>query len=185
VLLYSGLKGESPLKALREIIAGGPSALSAAAGAPAGSGGPVGVNGSGTLSGLAAAAQNFAGDKYSQIRRWQDGYSDCSSFVGKSLKLIGVTPPGGSVTGDYLAWSALSKVDPSQAQSGDLLVNAAHMVIVTGPDQAIGQENPTRNVATGSFASLMAGTGPYLCLRFTAQSTNLTKASQGGGHAAA
>jgi hypothetical protein len=76
-------------------------------------------------------------------------------------------------------------VDPSQAQSGDLLVNAAHMVIVTGPDQAIGQENPTRNVATGSFASLMAGTGPYLCLRFTAQSTNLTKASQGGGHAAA
>jgi hypothetical protein len=116
--------------------------------------------------------------------------------VGKSLKLLGVTPPGASVTGDYLTWKWLYKVSASQAQAGDLLVNAAHMAIVTGPDAAIGQENPSRNVAQGSFAAIMAGTGPYLVLRFftigqpgapsgTPPVADPAKASQGGGHAAA
>lgn len=162
VLLYAGLKGQSPLAALKQIVTSGPSALPATGTAPSTSAGTTGP----AATGLVAACMVNAADKYSQARRWQQGYSDCSSWVGKGFKNLGITPPGASVTGDYLLWGALSKVDASQAQAGDLLVNAAHMAVVTGPGQAVGQENPSRNVAQGSFADIMAGTGSYLVLRY-------------------
>jgi hypothetical protein len=40
------------------------------------------------------------------------------------------------------------------------------MALVTGPGTAAGQENPSRNVAQGTFAQIMAGTGSYLVLRY-------------------
>ena len=195
VLLYAGLKGESPLTALREIITTGPSGLSASSLFPDKNVGTAIAGATGSLAdatgsvvdafgqalaeiaSLAGAAQRFKDDKYSQVRRWQNGYSDCSSFVGKSLKSLGINPPGASVTGDYLVWPLLYKVKPSQAQSGDLLVNSNHMAIVTGPNQAIGQQNPRSNVRTGTFADIMFGTGPYVVLRFVnLQTDKLTNA---------
>lgn len=162
VLLYAGLAGKSPLASLREIATSGPSALPATGAAPATSAGTTGP----AATGLVAACMVNAGDKYSQLKRWQPGFSDCSSWVGKGFKALGIKPPGASTTGDYLLWSALSKVDASQAQAGDLLVNTSHMAVVTGPGQAVGQENPSRNVAQGTFAQIMAGTGSYLVLRY-------------------
>lgn len=200
ILLYAGLQGESPLVALREIIKGGPKPLSSnAASGPAAvgsvsdtasslfntyanaqgsaAGALVSLFSQWDMSGLVVAATHFKADKYSQVRRWQTGYSDCSSFVGKSLKALGMNPPGASVTGDYLAWNLLYKVDPANAKAGDLLVNSNHMVIAMGPDQAIGQQNPRRNVDIGTFSNLMAGTGAYLCLRFVnIQTDTLTTA---------
>lgn len=162
VLLYAGLKGASPLAALKQIVTSGPSALPATGTAPQ----AVSAGTTGATSGLVAACMVNASDKYSQLKRWQKGFSDCSSWVGKGFLNLGITPPGASTTLDYLAWGALSKVDVSQAQAGDLLVNAAHMAVVTGPGTAVGQENPTRNVAQGTFAQIMAGTGSYLVLRY-------------------
>ena len=211
VLLYAGIKGESPLVALREIASGKPSAPSSApsagyvgtdaavnaatdlfntgaAGVGAAAGGVTDLFAQlaqGFGSALVDAAYLYRGDRYSQARRWQDGYSDCSSFVGKSLKRLGINPPGASVTGDYLIWKVLYKVPSSAAKAGDLLVNSAHMAIVMGPDQAIGQQNPFRNVAQDSFASIMAGTGAYLCLRFVnEQSQTLTPEQQAAANAA-
>jgi cell wall-associated NlpC family hydrolase len=170
VLVYAGLKGMNPLDALREIASGHPSGITANAPAAASATGDIaGGLGAAILGGpLVAAAMGHASERYSQARRWETGFSDCSSFVGKSFKDIGVTPPGASVTGDYLAWRALVKVPADRAQAGDLLVNAAHMAIVTAPGMAIGQENPSRNVAQGTFAQIMAGTGAYLVLRYSA-----------------
>lgn len=172
VLVYAALKGENPLDALREIASGHPSGVVANAPAAAASlggiAGALGATVTGFGTALVAAAMTHANERYSQARRWQDGYSDCSSFVGKSLKDIGIAPPGASVTGDYLAWGALVKVGADHAVAGDLLVNGAHMAIVTGPGTAIGQENPSRNVAQGTFSQIMAGTGAYLVLRYAA-----------------
>lgn len=178
VLLYAGLKGESPLVALRDIVSGHPDSVSAssdyqatATGSAVGSvAGGAGDAVQGVLTPgfpeLVTAVEQFRGDRYSQSKRWQTGFSDCSSFVGKGFMSLGVKPPGSSVTGSYLTWSALTKVAPSEAQAGDLLVNAVHMAVVTGPNAAIGQENPSRNVATGTFAAIMSGTGSYLVLRY-------------------
>ncbi|TFV29506.1 hypothetical protein E4K10_49920 [Streptomyces sp. T1317-0309] len=51
---------------------------------------------------MIAAAGGHASEAYSQSERWKSGHSDCASFVGKSLLDAGISPPGGSVTTDYL-----------------------------------------------------------------------------------
>ncbi len=125
---------------------------------------------------LVGAVRQFRADRYSQLKRWQQGFSDCSSFVGKGLKALGITPPGASTTVDYLAWSALRKIPESALQAGDLVVNTAHMIVATGPGTGIGQQNGRRNVQEGTIADLMAGTGTYVCLRYTGGA----KAAAGG-----
>lgn len=127
---------------------------------------------------LVEAVQQFRGDKYSQGRRWQHGYSDCSSFVGKGMKALGQNP-GASTTLTYLASSHWNTISKSQAGAGDIAVNAVHMVLVTGANTAIGQENPRRNVQTGTISGLMTGTGPYVIKRYEGGS-NITFAGYTG-----
>jgi hypothetical protein len=184
VLIYAGLTKQNPLAALRAVGSGHP--------APVGSSSSyqatqqqtaavqqigTGVAGIGQLVGAEVAAGNglpalvpavsqFSGDQYSQARRWEVGFSDCSSFVGKGFKACGITPPGASTTWDYLAWKKLVQIPRSLVQAGDLICNATHIVVATSNSDAIGQENPRRNVATGPIADLMAYTGSYVCLRY-------------------
>lgn len=180
VLVYAGLKHESPLAALREIMSGHPSPVASssayqatqssdagasAAYVPSGDPAPSG----GALPQLVNAAYTFQGDKYSQARRWQNGYSDCSSFVGKAFRAIGITPPGASTTASYLSWGMLTKIPMGSVGAGDLLCNATHVVIAINGSTAIGQENPRVNVQVGPISSLMAGTGAYVALRYTGQ----------------
>jgi cell wall-associated NlpC family hydrolase len=188
VLLYAGLTGLSPLAALRSIASGRPAAPSqsssvstavdaVAAGAASSLSLGVGM----AASALVNAATANIDDKYSQARRWQKGYSDCSSFVGKAFLAIGITPPGASVTGSYLAWSACVKVDPAQVQAGDLICNSNHIIIATGNLTGIGQENPSINVQEGTIADLMYGTGAWIALRYVSP----TPAPVPGGSAGA
>lgn len=172
LLIYAGMTKQSLPAALRSISTGRPTpvvsrvltAESTGAGAVTQASAVTGT-GSG-LTSLPQACYLFRGDRYSQANRWADGYSDCSSFAGKALKAIGVTPPGASTTLSYLASPQWKSIPVAQAGAGDLLVNATHMVVVINPTTAIGQENPARNVQIGSFADLMDGTGPYSCLRY-------------------
>lgn len=178
-LIYIGIRRVNILEGLRSISQGtlpkaqnvpsttAQSALDVLDATPAApsTGATAGGTAGGPLPGLVAAAQTFAADQYSQTKRWQVGYSDCSSFVGKSLKAIGITPPGASVTTSYLAWSALQRIDPSQVGAGDLICNTAHIIIATGNTTGIGQENGRLNVQTGSITNLMGGQ-PYVCLRY-------------------
>lgn len=185
VLVYAGLTHQNPLAAIRSLASGKPTAVAdtggqlpaaasssyggyVAAGAPSPSGG--------VLPQLVSSAYLFQSDKYSQAKRWQNGFSDCSSFVGKAFRGIGITPPGASVTGSYLTWSKLKKIAMSDVGAGDLLCNSSHVVICINSTTAIGQENPTRNVRIGTFSDLMAGTGSYVALRYTG-----TVAVQGPG----
>jgi cell wall-associated NlpC family hydrolase len=187
LLMYIGIRNVPVLEGLRQVAAGklpaarpkpgalvGSLADSLAAGAGAlAAGGGIGepeagassFNGSGPFPQLVQAAQQFAGDRYSQGRRWDTGYSDCSSFVGKSFKALGITPPGASVTTSYLAWGQLTKIDRSQVGAGDLICNTGHIIIATGNATGIGQENSRLNVEQGSIESLMGG-APFVCLRY-------------------
>lgn len=175
VLVYAGFRGESPLQALRNISSGKPpGVISNPAVLPVEA---TGGNRGGVTEGQAtaptnnavrnavvSASQKYRGDIYSQARRTQSGYSDCSSFVDKALKDAGITPPGGSwaTTSEFaLRWPVISA---AQAQPGDIAVaGGVHMVLITGygGSSAIGQQRPGRNVQTGTVTELMSGVGSY------------------------
>lgn len=178
VLVYAGFQGLNPLEALREITSGkakpladsdvswihdamsngliqDPNLGGAVGGGIAQAGYSPGSSAVGNA--LVQAAMKHKNEKYSQAKRWQAGYSDCSSFVGKAFKDIGIAPPGASVTGSYLAWNKLKTVSKSSIQAGDLLCGAGHIAIAISSTQAIGQQNTRRNVQVGSISSIMTG----------------------------
>jgi hypothetical protein len=115
---------------------------------------------------LPPACEHFSSDKYSQTRRWQNGYSDCSSFVGKGLKAIGIKPPGGSTTMSYYTSKEWQRISASEVKAGDLACGTTHVVVCYGDGTAIGQQNPRRNVQRGTVKDLMYGTGPFVYLRY-------------------
>lgn len=125
---------------------------------------------------LVQAEMQNVNDHYSESQRWSPGFSDCSSFVGKALKSIGITPPGSSVTTDYLLSPDWTLISRSDIQTGDICVNATHMVTALDNATAIGQQNPSRNVATGPIDDMMAGTGSFVCKRYVGASSTVTNA---------
>lgn len=179
VLAYAGFTDQNPLQALRSITSGNPAPVGSsrvdAASLPSGTAAAA-VSGaldaaslraaSGAGAPLVAAASRRRGERYSQARRWSDGFSDCSSFVGKAFKDIGVAPPPLSTTWTYLAWPKLSKVDRSAVGAGDLCVNTTHMIICVDARIGIGQQNTRDNVQVDTIEELMAGTGTFVCLRY-------------------
>lgn len=179
LLAYAGFLGVNPLQALKNVASGRPPAVEsrtagltvAKTGARAGEEDSSRGQSRGMSNALVRAAVSFEGDKYSQARRWQTGFSDCSSFVGKALKKIGVKPPGASTTTSYLLSREWKKIPRSQATTGDIAVSPSHMAIFRSADTGIGQQNPRRNVQTGPIDDLMAGTGSYTVLRYAGAGT--------------
>lgn len=191
VLVYAGFQNQNPLQALKDITSGktrsltpsGVSFVNDPTTIGQGGGGIVQADFGGTASGvggrIAAAAMNHRDEKYSQARRWQKGYSDCSSFVGKALKDAGIEPPGGSVTGSYMTWSKLRTVSRSQIQAGDILVSPGHVAIALSSGQAIGQQSSRTNVKVDTVANIMWGNPSWVPRRYVGGS------SGGAGVAAA
>jgi hypothetical protein len=180
ILAYAGFTGRSPLEALKDLGTGSPAPLRNTStvdpGSYASTAGGVGVDvltdaytdavaGEG-LPSLPAALMRFKGDKYSQLRRNQKGYSDCSSFVGKGLKVIGVKPPGPSTTTSFLASKEWKRIPSDDAQAGDVAVSLGHMITYITKTTGIGQQNPRANVKRGTVKELMYGNTPYVTLRY-------------------
>jgi cell wall-associated NlpC family hydrolase len=177
VLIYAGFQGQNPIEALKDISSGktraleptpvsfvnDPTSLGQGGGLAYGGGGgvvpAVWTSGDDSSFGaqLVAAALNHRHEKYSRPRRWQNGYSDCASFVGKSLKDIGITPPGASVTGSYLVWSKLKTIPRGAIRTGDILCSPGHVAIAIDATQAIGQQNGRHNVKIDSIENIMWG----------------------------
>lgn len=122
---------------------------------------------------LPNACAYFKGDKYSQALRWKNGYSDCSSFVSKGMKKLGLKYPAGGTTISYLNSPQWASIPLSSVQAGDIIVNASHMIVATGPGQGMGQQNPRRNVQTGSIKDLMSGTGAYRAKRYVGSTSGI------------
>lgn len=120
---------------------------------------------------LVGALKPYVNDTYSQPRRWENGYSDCSTFVGKGLKRLGIDPPGASTTADYYIWPKLQEIARSQVVAGDFLIYRTplrgHIAIAISKEEAIGQQRPGRNVQTGSIENnIMYGNKPFKCFRY-------------------
>ncbi|HEY2087450.1 MAG TPA: peptidoglycan amidohydrolase family protein [Mycobacterium sp.] len=188
VLVYAGFRGVSPLEVFKELssgklqpVVGNPTPNPIASGGGGGSSsGLVGPQ----RSAVVAAAQKYTGDVYSQTKRTQPGYSDCSSFVDKALKDAGIKPP-------FNDWAntALFRTSPqwktipaTQALPGDIAISAAHMVLITaaGGTQGIGQERPTVNVKTGTMKELF-GSQSFVFKTYTGYTAPGTAGGGGGG----
>lgn len=188
VLVYSGFTTQSPLAALKSVASGKPTSVrnesgidtasfASTSGVSGGSGiAQVGfadvATGEG-LPNLPRAVERFSGDRYSQANRWANGYSDCSSFVGKGLKALGVKPPAGSTTASYLASKDWKRVSASDVQAGDLAISMNHVIVCYGNGYAIGQQNPRRNVQKGKVSDLMYGNKPFVYLRYEPKSAKV------------
>lgn len=73
-----------------------------------------------TSNNLTQAIQKHLGENYSQSRRNQTGFSDCSSFVGKVLKDAGITAFQGLPTAASM-YESNKLISVSKAQPGDLI----------------------------------------------------------------
>jgi len=184
VLMYAGFSGVSPLAALRAISTGHPippatTRTDLTNDTVNVSGGviwaPPGTFGHGTGDALRAAvvgaSGKYTGDRYSQIRRREPGFSDCSAFVDKCLRDAGIDPPSDpwANTTLYLMSPQWHTIPQSQALPGDIAISVGHMVLITaaGGTQAIGQENERVNVRTGTPASLFSSTEAYVFKTYT------------------
>ena len=176
VLIYAGLSNTDPLTALKQVASGKPTPIrnepsidASSVGSVAGSlipGMIADALSGGGLPTLPRACEKFAGDKYSQAKRWQPGYSDCSSFVGKGLKAIGINPPPGSTTMSYYISKEWKRIPAEDVGPGDLAISTTHVVVCYGGGMAIGQQNPRRNVQKGTVEDLMYGAKPFVYLRY-------------------
>ncbi len=179
LLAYAGLRGENPLTALREIASGNVTPVADRTTSVVSATGPDTITGitEGPFPELLSALDRFKNDKYSQARRWDNGYSDCSSFVGKGLKSIGIEPPAGSTTMSYGVWNKLRKIQRSEVGAGDFICRPGtpgHIVIAIDNENAIGQQNRSDNVKIGPIRSLMYPSGSFLCLRYVGKRVSPT-----------
>lgn len=177
LLAYAGFRGVNPVEALRDVASGHPEGVLPSSAGVVRRWRPVEgtPTSSGSASGLVEAARANSGDRYSQARRWQAGYSDCSSFVGKAFKAVGITPPGASTTASYLTSPRFTKISRAQAQAGDLAVTTSHMAIFTGPDTGIGQQNAKRNVVEGAIEDVMYPNKAFTVLRYNGDTSTTTE----------
>lgn len=164
ILVYAGFRGVNPIQALRGISGGNPPAVSST---PVSFGSVVaGAAAAGLGATVSSAAAKYTGDKYSQAKRTQKGWSDCSSFCDKILTDIGIPPPvKWASTSNFRITGEWKTIPLSQTMPGDIAVNSHHMVMITAPGgtAAIGQQNPRVNVRTGSVNNLIDS---YVCKRY-------------------
>lgn len=181
VLVYVGIRGVDFRTGLRTFgtgklptsQGGSGGAIAAAEAERRGAGGTAGtrtadgaVVGSGPHPEFARAALARRGETYSQGKRWQTGFSDCSSFVGKVLKDNGIEPPAGSVTGSYLVWTKLKRITRAEIGAGDLLCGTGHIAIALDNATAIGQQREGVNVRVGPIDDIMYGNPGWFPQRY-------------------
>lgn len=197
LLVYAGIRGVTPLQALRDVSSGKPVPIPNTPGSVAGgevAGGNVaqdlqGMTGTTGIAAVLTAANAFNGDRYSQGNRTQPGYSDCSSYVDKAFHAVGIAKPDGRMAWPNTSAFAISPVwktiPQASAMPGDIaVVSGHHMVFVTTPGatQGIGQQNPHTNVRTGTMATLFTSVpGRVVFRRYVGPDPLVTVRSGVGG----
>lgn len=172
VLVYAGLRGESPLAALRGILTGTPPPLPEGTpvtldvGSSIGSTGSAEGTGVGPFPGLASAAEQYLGVPY----RW-GGTSragmDCSGLVVLAFKDNGITGVPRTSLGQ-MTWSRVKKVsDPGR---GDLVYWPGHIGIMVSGTKMI---NAPHTGAVVRYASVGSRNGRApLYLRYVGNRVN-------------
>jgi hypothetical protein len=187
LLVYAGLRGVSPLQAVKDVGAGKPPpVVGKPTTDPTTPGVPALPSGFGDSrrAAVVAAAQKYTGDIYSQARRTESGYSDCSSFVDKALRDAGISPPSHpwANTALYRLSPEWKTITADKVLPGDIAISSAHMVLVTakGGTAGIGQQRPGVNVRTGDMRTLF-GSQFYVFKTWTGYTTTPAAGEGGGG----
>jgi cell wall-associated NlpC family hydrolase len=178
ILLYSGIRGYSVLKAVQNVTAGNPASAgqtvslladpSAAASAAGGS--ETAAGGSSLVGAMMASvghAYHFSGAP------GNDGEApwDCSSCVNYNANIkAGMPIPGagpgkynanqhGPATPTWILWGGLSTVGHSSsvAQPGDILVWQTHMGVCVAPGKMVSALNPEKGTLETSIDGIISG----------------------------
>lgn len=116
----------------------------------------------GTENGVAALALTKVGCPYSQDRRYEEGFYDCSSLVQRCYAELGMTLPGtSSGQGQYMVEHGL-EVTEDMLKPGDLIfyshenngefLNISHVAIYVGSGRMVHAANTARGVVNDPFA---------------------------------
>lgn len=99
-------------------------------------------------------AFKMKGWTYSQERRWDYGYADCSSIVIRAMINSGITKNTSNLTTHTIASdSRFYEIPMSQAKRGDILWYEGHMEIYIGGDSTFGAFRPGKPAGFGSNIS--------------------------------
>ncbi len=105
---------------------------------------------------VAELAMTKIGCWYSQDKRYQEGYYDCSSLVQRLYKEVGITLPAtAAAQGEYCYKNAMI-INKKQLKPGDLIFysyeengefrNISHVAIYVGDGKMVHAANPSRGV---------------------------------------
>ena len=157
VLIYAGLRGESPLDSLRGILTGSPS--------PVPTGQPVTLDTpSGTASRTGVAASAVAG-RAAQIAlaqvgkpyRWgasgPDGF-DCSGLISYAFNQAGASGFGRMTSAGMAVSPKFRKISRADVQAGDVLYHPGHVALAISGSAIVeaprtGIPVRTRDIGTG------------------------------------
>lgn len=93
--------------------------------------------GSNKLSKFISAAQSMIGFSYSQANRMGSRSADCSSLVGRAMKMAGITNNAQLTTRSIQGDSRFTKIPMSQIKKGDILWVSGHMAIYMGDNRTL------------------------------------------------
>lgn len=95
------------------------------------------VSGSDKLSKFIGAAESMIGYTYSQANRFGSRSADCSSLVGRAMKMAGITNNAQLTTRSIQGDSRFTKISRSQIRKGDILWEKGHMAIYMGGNKTL------------------------------------------------
>jgi hypothetical protein len=179
VLVYAGLRGESPLESIRGILTGSP--------APVPSGRPVtlepfgggSIPTSGAVGGafpqLLTAATRYLGVPYKWAGTSRAGV-DCSGLVVLSFHDVGVTGVPRTSLGQRL-WRRVKQVSASETGAGDLVWWPGHIGIVVNARKMINSPHTGSVVGYATIGVRDGKTPTYLRYQGTLPSAYKFKAA--------
>jgi cell wall-associated NlpC family hydrolase len=105
---------------------------------------------------VAELAMTKIGCQYSQDKRYQEGYYDCSSLVQRLYKEAGITLPATAATQGKYCYDNAMIINKKQLKPGDLIFysyeengefrNISHVAIYVGDGKMVHAANPSRGV---------------------------------------
>lgn len=182
LLIYAGLKGQSPIDALREVLTGQPGPIPA--GKPVTFAGGSGDWGSGTLGGVitgassAAPAVNVAMAQLGKPYLWggtgPDRF-DCSGLIYYSYVKAGIGSPP-RVSWGYPTSPKFRQVARGEVGAGDVLWKPGHVALAVNNSELVEAPHTGAVVRTGPID----GRGFRLYLRWVGTGTGSEKLTERG-----
>ena len=84
-----------------------------------------------------SAAESMIGFRYSQANRFGSNAADCSSLVGRAMKMAGITNNAQLTTASIKTDSRFTRVTRAKIQRGDILWEKGHMAIYMGGNKTL------------------------------------------------